>query len=80
MGASYPVSTSYDDAGEPLSLTYPDGAVATTSYSQGSLGWLAGVTWTQPRAGLDRHYGWAVAADCEHPEVWYASLSPGPAH
>ena len=44
---SYPVSASYDDAGEPLSLTYPDGAVASTSYSQGSLGWLAGVSWTQ---------------------------------
>lgn len=38
----------------------------------------AGSTWAQPRAGLDRHYGWAVAADCDHPEVWYASLSPGP--
>jgi len=38
----------------------------------------AGKTWTQPRSGLDRHYGWAVAADCAHPEVWYASLSPGP--
>lgn len=38
----------------------------------------AGKTWTQPRGGLDRHYGWAVAADCAHPEVWYASLSPGP--
>lgn len=38
----------------------------------------AGATWTQPRTGLNRHYGWAVAADCDHPEVWYASLSPGP--
>jgi photosystem II stability/assembly factor-like uncharacterized protein len=37
----------------------------------------AGKTWTQPGVGLDRHYGWAVAADCAHPEVWYASLSPG---
>ena len=37
-----------------------------------------GARWEQPRAGLDRHYGWAVAADCDHPEVWYASLSPGP--
>jgi photosystem II stability/assembly factor-like uncharacterized protein len=37
-----------------------------------------GETWTQPCAGLDRHYGWAVAADCAHPEVWYASLSPSP--
>jgi BNR/Asp-box repeat len=38
----------------------------------------AGATWAQPRGGLDRHYGWAVAADRAHPEVWYASLSPGP--
>jgi len=38
----------------------------------------AGATWTQPKAGLDRHYGWAVAADPTHPEVWYASVSPSP--
>lgn len=38
----------------------------------------AGETWTQPRVGLDRRYGWSVAADCERPEVWYASLSPSP--
>lgn len=37
-----------------------------------------GKTWTQPKAGLDRHYGWAVAADPVRPEVWYVSLSPGP--
>jgi photosystem II stability/assembly factor-like uncharacterized protein len=37
-----------------------------------------GRTWRQPRAGLDRHYGWAVAADPARPEVWYVSLSPGP--
>lgn len=37
-----------------------------------------GVVWTQPSDGLDRHYGWAVAADCVHPEVWYASVAPGP--
>jgi hypothetical protein len=36
-----------------------------------------GQTWRQPRGGLDRHYGWAVAADPEQPEVWYAALSPG---
>jgi hypothetical protein len=36
-----------------------------------------GRTWRQPRAGLDRHYGWAVAADPARPEVWYVSLSPG---
>lgn len=37
-----------------------------------------GRTWKQFRAGLDRHYGWACAADPARPEVWYASLSPGP--
>ena len=36
-----------------------------------------GRTWRQSRLGLDRHYGWAVAADPAQPEVWYASLSPG---
>jgi hypothetical protein len=36
----------------------------------------AGHAWRQPRAGLDRHYGWAVAADPERPEVWYVSASP----
>jgi photosystem II stability/assembly factor-like uncharacterized protein len=35
-----------------------------------------GRTWRQARAGLDRHYGWAVAADPDRPEVWYAALSP----
>ena len=38
----------------------------------------AGATWTQPKQGLDRHYGWAVAADPAHPEVWYASVAPSP--
>jgi len=38
----------------------------------------AGATWIQPREGLDRHYGWAVAADPAKPEVWYASLAPNP--
>ena len=37
----------------------------------------AGDTWRQPRAGLDRHYGWACAADPVRPEVWYVSASPG---
>jgi hypothetical protein len=35
-----------------------------------------GRTWRQPRAGLDRSYGWAVAADPALPEVWYVSASP----
>jgi photosystem II stability/assembly factor-like uncharacterized protein len=39
----------------------------------------AGASWRQPREGLDRHYGWACAADPARPEVWYVSLSTGPA-
>jgi hypothetical protein len=35
-----------------------------------------GLTWRQPKAGLDRRYGWACAADPERPEVWYTSASP----
>ncbi len=38
----------------------------------------AGMTFIQPKQGLDRNYGWACAADPERPEVWYASLSTGP--
>ncbi|MBE2184249.1 MAG: hypothetical protein IAE89_12535 [Anaerolineae bacterium] len=38
----------------------------------------AGNTWIQPGLGLDRHYGWAAAADPARPEVMYVSLSPGP--
>ncbi len=38
-----------------------------------------GHTWTQARAGLDRHYGWAVAADPTDPATWYVALAPGPA-
>jgi hypothetical protein len=37
-----------------------------------------GHTWAQPRAGLDRHYGWAVAADPAQPQIWYVSMSPTP--
>jgi len=35
-----------------------------------------GNTWHQYRAGLDRHYGWACAADPVYPEVSYISVSP----
>jgi hypothetical protein len=38
-----------------------------------------GRTWARPGEGLDRHYGWAVAADPARPEVWYVSASPGAA-
>lgn len=37
-----------------------------------------GNTWTQVRQGLDRHYGWAAAADPARPDVMYMSVSPGP--
>jgi hypothetical protein len=37
-----------------------------------------GWTWSQPREGLDRHYGWAVAADPADPDTWYLSAAPGP--
>lgn len=35
-----------------------------------------GRTWRQPKEGLDRHYGWACAADPAEPTIWYASISP----
>ncbi len=38
----------------------------------------AGNTWTQARQGLDRHYGWAAAADPARPDIMYVSVSPGP--
>ena len=38
----------------------------------------AGETWTQPKERLDRHYGWACAADPVNPETWYISVSSGP--
>jgi len=36
-----------------------------------------GRTWVSGRAGLDRSYGWAVAADPQRPEVWYLTAAPG---
>jgi hypothetical protein len=38
----------------------------------------AGRTWTQPREGKQRRYGWAVAADPVDPSCWYTSASPFP--
>lgn len=37
----------------------------------------ADTTWIQPKQGLDRRYGWAVAADPTQPDMWYASVAPG---
>jgi hypothetical protein len=36
----------------------------------------AGLTWKQPRSGLDRRYCFNVAADAERPEIWYAVVAP----
>ena len=36
----------------------------------------SGETWGRP-AGLDRKYGWAVAADPVNPDCWYVSVAPG---
>jgi photosystem II stability/assembly factor-like uncharacterized protein len=35
----------------------------------------AGLTWKQPKQGLDRRYCINVAADAERPEVWYAVVA-----
>jgi photosystem II stability/assembly factor-like uncharacterized protein len=36
----------------------------------------AGLTWTQPRAGLPARYCFNVAADAQQPERWYAVVAP----
>jgi photosystem II stability/assembly factor-like uncharacterized protein len=35
-----------------------------------------GRIWARTKAGLDRSYGWAVAADPMRPEMWYLSAAP----
>lgn len=37
-----------------------------------------GETWTKPGNGLDRGYGWGVAAHPADPDIWYVSASTGP--
>ena len=45
MGSSsYPVGTTYDDAGQALTLTYPTGETVTAAYS--AAGWLGSLTRT----------------------------------
>lgn len=39
-----------------------------------------GNVWQQPTTGLDRHYGWACAADPRQPEICYVSASLSPRH
>ena len=36
----------------------------------------AGLTWEQPKAGLDRRYCFNVAADAGQPDIWYAVVAP----
>jgi photosystem II stability/assembly factor-like uncharacterized protein len=45
-------------------------------YGGGAYSTDAGATWQRP-SGLDRKYGWAVAADTANPDCWYVSVSPG---
>jgi YD repeat-containing protein len=44
-GTNYPIQASYNDAGQMLTQTYPNGDVLTTSYTL--QGWLAGLTLQQ---------------------------------
>lgn len=37
-----------------------------------------GRTWHKRKAGLEKHYGVACAADPQRPEVWYVSVAPSP--
>jgi YD repeat-containing protein len=48
-GVNYTTSKTYDDAGNVLTQTYPDGETVTTSYSQG---WLSGLSTTQGNTTL----------------------------
>ena len=57
-------------AEQPLWVYEAGGSGAGVAFSHDG-----GYSWRQPRHGLDRHYGWAVAVDPALPEVWYASLS-----
>jgi RHS repeat-associated protein len=49
-GGSYPLGSSYDDAGNVLTQTYPDGETITKSYT--AQGWLSGVTTSQGNTTL----------------------------
>ena len=37
-----------------------------------------GMTWHKNKHGLEKNYGVECAADPQKPEVWYASVAPGP--
>ncbi|HEY4027422.1 MAG TPA: RHS repeat-associated core domain-containing protein [Candidatus Dormibacteraeota bacterium] len=44
-GTSYPMTATYNDAGDVLAAVYPDGETVTTAYT--AQGWLSGVSTTQ---------------------------------
>lgn len=52
---------------------YEGGGVSGVAFSQDG-----GRIWRKPKEGLGRKYGWMVAADPEHPEIWYLSASEQP--
>ena len=53
-----------------------DGRFYEGGHGGGACSTDAGETWGRP-AGLDRKYGWAVAADPANPDCWYVSVAPG---
>ncbi len=53
-----------------------DGRLYEGGHGGGAFSMDAGETWRRP-AGLDRKYGWAVAADPANPDCWYVSVAPG---
>src|SRR5436309_1812541 len=53
-----------------------DGRLYEGGHGGGACSTDAGETWRRP-AGLDRKYGWAVAADAANPNCWYVSVAPG---
>jgi photosystem II stability/assembly factor-like uncharacterized protein len=57
---------------------YEGGAAVTLGGGGAAISKDAGATWLQPKQGLDRNYGWAIAADPVRSEIWYLSVSTGP--
>jgi photosystem II stability/assembly factor-like uncharacterized protein len=53
----------------------PDGRLFEAGYGGGAVSGDGGVSWSRPQ-GLDRRYGWAVAAD-PGGRAWYVSSSRG---
>jgi photosystem II stability/assembly factor-like uncharacterized protein len=56
---------------------YQGGGGALFSKPGVAISRVGGASWGRPDAGIDRKYGWAVAADPSDPKVCYVALSPG---